>query len=166
MNLPGWISRNSRKSGRFPGVGCRHGSGLQECGLLAGTVVVLGGGDGEMAAIGAGVTKLGASATMPGHFGLGWRVFPDAMQDPTADCYLEPCHPPILTPTGTMQAFGASIAWMPGKPLSGGSGSPRKQNPANTIISTPMRPSPVGANGLLFLPYLHGRAFAPLECRG
>ena len=66
-------------------------------------------------------------------------------------------HLDLLTPTGTMQAFGASIAWMR-ENLCQEEVALAKETGISKYdyINANAAKSPVGANGLLFLPYLHG----------
>ncbi len=130
----------------------------KECGLLAGTPVVLGGGDGEVAAIGAGVTKLGAGYTCLGTSAWDMACVPEPVQDPTRRIVTwNHVIPDLLTPTGTMQAFGASIAWMR-ENLCQEEVALAKETGISKYdyINANAAKSPVGANGLLFLPYLHG----------
>ncbi|HEY0375213.1 MAG TPA: xylulokinase [Amnibacterium sp.] len=84
------------------------------CGLLAGTPVVLGGGDGPMAALGAGIVDPGSgayaylgssswvslAATAPLH--------DEAMRTMTFNHVV----PGMFVPTATMQAGGASLQWI------------------------------------------------------
>jgi xylulokinase len=119
-------------------------------GLRAGTPVVLGGGDGPMAAVGAGVITpddgayvclgssswISASTTEPLH--------DPAMRSMTFN-HVVPGH---FVPTATMQAGGASLSWITELLGRGGSGYEELLQAAAAV--------PAADEGLYFLPYLLG----------
>ena len=119
-------------------------------GLRPGTPVVLGGGDGPMAAVGAGVLTpddgayvclgssswISASTTRPLH--------DPAMRSMTFN-HVVPGH---FVPTATMQAGGASLSWVMG--LLGGADAGYEDLLARAAEV------PAADEGLFFLPYLLG----------
>ncbi len=117
-------------------------------GLLQGTPVVIGGGDGSCACVGAGVVKEGSAYNVLGS--SSWismaskkPVYDDALRTFTW-VHLDKN---LYTPCGTMQAAGYSYRWFrdalcPGMPYD--------------AINEWAEASKPGANGLLFLPYLLG----------
>jgi xylulokinase len=119
-------------------------------GLPAGTPVVIGGGDGPMAAVGAGVLTpedgayvcmgssswISASSTSPLH--------DPAMRSMTFN-HVVPGH---FVPTATMQAGGASLSWV--MELLGRSGADYGALLAEAAAA------PGADEGLFFLPYLLG----------
>lgn len=129
-----------------------------EAGVAAGTPVVIGGGDGACAAAGAGVVSEGTAYNYVGS--SSWIAL--ATREPI----LDPDHrtftfghvvPGMFMPTGTMQAAGASYQWTRDQlcPIedraSGALGIS-----AYELMNLEAGNSPVGANGLVFLPYLMG----------
>jgi xylulokinase len=124
----------------------------EECGLSPGTAVVVGGGDGPMAAVGAGVTApehgpyvcLGTSSwisltsTAP--------LYDPGMATMTFD-HVRPGH---FVPTATMQAGAGSLDWL-SEVLAPGHGSDRftRLVDASTDVDA-------SADGLYFLPYVLG----------
>ncbi len=128
------------------------------CGLTEGTPVVIGGGDGSCACVGAGVTAKGkvynvvgssswisTAATQP-YFDPEMRTFNWVHLDEN-----------LYTPCGTMQAAGYSYAWFRDT-LCG-----EERYAAKIAGISPYRlvdrlaeQCPPGARGLLFLPYLLG----------
>ena len=85
-----------------------------ETGLLAGTPVVIGGGDGPMAALGAGITSAASGA----YAYLGSSSWVSSSSDSPLDDPLMRtmtfAHvvPGQFVPTATMQAGGASVKWL------------------------------------------------------
>jgi xylulokinase len=122
----------------------------EHTGLLPGTPVVLGGGDGPMAAVGAGVITpadgayvclgssswISASSTEPLH--------DPAMRSMTFN-HVVPDH---FVPTATMQAGGASLSWV--VDLVGGAGAGYDDL---LLAAGKVR---AADEGLFFLPYLLG----------
>ena len=119
-----------------------------DCGLLAGTPVVLGGGDGSCACVGAGVVGEGSAYNVLGS--SSW--ISTATAAPVYDKDLRTFNwvhldKSLYTPCGTMQAAGYSYRWFRDV-LCGGMNYDKINEMANAS-----RP---GANGTLFLPYLLG----------
>ena len=139
-------------------VGEVTGKAAAECGLQAGTPVVMGCGDGPAGRVGCGIIKPGRTFTYAGTsawtsvgvdkpiFDSRKRIFTNVNPDP------EYC-----TSSGTMQAFGASINWMRDN-LCGKEKAESLRTGENifSYINENASKSPVGSNGLLFLPYLMG----------
>lgn len=112
-------------------------------GLFAGTPVVIGGGDGACAAVGAGVVEPGDCYCYVGS--SAWVSF--ASDTPLLDPQMRTftfhhLHPERYAPMGTMQAAGGARDWL--LRVVGDVGDPE---------IAAVEP---GASGLLFLPYLIG----------
>jgi xylulokinase len=119
-----------------------------DCGLLSGTPVVIGGGDGSCACVGAGVVKEGSAYNVLGS--SSW--ISTASRTPVYDRDMRTftwvhLDKSLYTPCGTMQAAGYSYRWFRDA-LCNGLGYDE--------INALAKASPAGANGTLFLPYLLG----------
>lgn len=120
-------------------------------GLRAGTKVVMGGGDGPLAAVGAGIVSpedgayvcLGTSAWIS--FVTDQPVLDKSMRTFTFNNVV----PNSFVPTATMQAGGASVQWF-SEVL-----SPSGEN-GNTAELVTRANESVDTDGLFFLPYLLG----------
>ncbi|MGI5216075.1 xylulokinase [Plantactinospora sp. CA-290183] len=133
-------------------VGTVTAAAAEATGLRAGTTVLMGGGDGPLAAVGAGVVSpadgaycyLGSSswvslaATAPLH--------DPAMRTMTFD-HVVPGH---FVPTATMQAGGASLEWIADVLEPGGDGARFAR------LVGAARTADAAADGLYFLPHLLG----------
>lgn len=128
------------------------------CGLSAGTPVVIGGGDGSCACVGAGVAEPGQAYNAVGS--SSW------ISMATREPYLDPemrtvnfvhLDSRLYTPCGTMQAAGYSYAWFRDT-LCGEQSYAGKLagTGAYPLIDRLVEQSPPGAGGVLFLPYLLG----------
>ncbi|HEY5562969.1 MAG TPA: xylulokinase [Clostridiaceae bacterium] len=127
-------------------------------GLLEGTPVVIGGGDGSCAAVGAGVVEEGRTYNVIGS--SSWIAI--ASKEPIYDKDMRTFNwvhldPELYSPCGTMQTAGYSLNWLKNtlcelETIQG------KERGINTykIIDEEIIKSPPGANNLLFLPYLIG----------
>jgi xylulokinase len=129
-----------------------------EVGVAAGTPVVIGGGDGACATAGAGCVREGIAYNYIGS--SSWIALASRypIYDPDQKTFtFGHVVPGMFMPTGTMQAAGASYQWMRDQ-----LGSYEIQAAASLGISPyelmnlEAEKSPVGANGLIFLPYLMG----------
>ncbi len=135
-----------------------HGDVAEECGLRAGTPVVIGGGDGSCAAVGAGVVREGSAYNYVGSSSWIALATPKPLPDPDRRTFtFAHLHPDLYMPTGTMQAAGGSYQWF-----------------RNTLCAEEMRDAEAsgkdpydllneqvatiapGADGLVYLPYLMG----------
>jgi xylulokinase len=119
-------------------------------GLPQGTPVVLGGGDGPMAAVGAGVITpddgayvcLGSSSWIS-------ASSPQPLHDPAMrSMTFNHVVPGYFVPTATMQAGGASLSWVMGILGVAGAGYDQLLQEAAKV--------PAADEGLFFLPYLLG----------
>jgi len=123
----------------------------RDCGLLAGTPVVVGGGDGSCAVLGAGLPADGsaANATLGSSAWIS-VVTDEPLRDPgmrlvTYDHVV----PGRFVPLGPMQAAGASLEWIATTlGVSGRDGLAAIVEAAGTVEAA--------REGLFFLPYLLG----------
>ena len=139
-------------------VGTLLASVAEEVGAAAGTPVVIGGGDGMCAATGAGVVREGTAYNYIGSSSWIGLATAKPVYDPSFRTF-NWAHliPGMFGPTGTMQAAGGSYQWtrdqlaLPEITAAHALGfSPYE------LMNLQAIKSPVGANGLLFLPYLLG----------
>lgn len=130
----------------------------QATGLLEGTPVVIGGGDGSCACVGAGVVREGKTYNVLGS--SSWISM--ASRKPVFDSEMRTFNwvhldPELYTPCGTMQAAGLSFNWFKNT-LCGEEAERGKAlgiSPYRLIDEAIMQTEP-GAGGLLYLPYLLG----------
>jgi len=128
------------------------------CGLVQGTPVVTGGGDGVCATVGAGVVKSGkvynvigssswvSTATTAPIIDPQMRIFNWIHMDDT-----------LYSPCGAMQAAGFSYAWFRNNLCREElSAAAETGTSAYKLIDKLVEEAPPGAGGLLFLPYLLG----------
>jgi xylulokinase len=127
-------------------------------GLLEGTPVVIGGGDGSCAAVGAGVVREGRAYNVLGS--SSWVAF--ATDAPVFDEEMRTFNWVHLdekkySPCGTMQAAGLSVEWLR-KTLADYEIHLEESGGANALesMNAAAMKSPCGSNGLLYLPYLMG----------
>ncbi len=129
----------------------RHVDGVD----LAGVPVVLGGGDGPCATVGAGVIRSNQGYT---YFGSSsWIAV--ATDAPVIDPLMRTfnlCHlvPDLYMPVGTMQSAGGSYDWIRSVLFPPGSDTPDDE--AYERLNRWASQSPPGARGVVFLPYLIG----------
>ena len=127
-------------------------------GLLEGTPVVIGGGDGSCACVGAGVVDEGSAYLVLGS--SSWISL--ASREPLFDPEMRTFNwvhldPELYTPCGTMQAAGYSYQWYRNTLCRGEMEEAAKtgESPYERINRGIMESTP-GAGGLLYLPYLLG----------
>jgi xylulokinase len=126
--------------------------GASETGLRQGTPVVLGGGDGPMAALGAGVTspESGAYAYLGSSSWVSLAseepLLDSAMRTMTFDHVI----PERFVPTATMQAGGASMEWVADLLAPG-----RAEGRYDRLVAAAGEVEATD-EGLIFLPYLLG----------
>ena len=129
-----------------------------ETGLLEGTPVYCGCGDGTAASVGTGVSAVGQ-----GYISLGtsaWISYRDEkpLLDPQQRTFnLAGMEKGSVYPLGTMQAAGSSYSWMRDQLC--GAERCKAQEQGGSIYDETNRQiaeTPVGANGVLFLTYLMG----------
>lgn len=120
-------------------------------GLLSGTRVVIGGGDGPLAALGAGI--IDASSGAYSYLGSSsWvSIAADApLHDPLMrSMTFNHVIPGTFVPTATMQAGGASLQWIVDTL------APAGNDPYGTLLGAAAETS-ASAHGLFFLPHLLG----------
>lgn len=128
----------------------------KQCGLLEGTPVVLGGGDGSCACVGAGVVRPGKAYNVLGSSSwISAASFAPVFDPQMRTFNWVHLDENLYTPCGTMQAAGYSYAWFRDtlcseeKLAAGGPG-------VYELIDRLVESSPPGARGVLFLPYLLG----------
>lgn len=123
-----------------------------QCGLIAGTRVVLGGGDGVCASVGAGSVADDAAYNYLGS--SSWISY--TADEPLMDEQMRTFNwahivPGKYAPTGTMQAAGNSYQY-----LSGLLYEQQADDALHPLIDREISASPLGAGKLLYLPYLLG----------
>lgn len=129
-----------------------------EVGVAAGTPVVIGGGDGSCAAVGAGCVRDGIAYNYVGS--SSWISV--ASRRPILDPSLRTFNwanlqDGMFGPCGTMQAAGSSYQWA--RDQLGQAellAADQLKISAYELMNLTAEQSPVGANRLLFLPYLLG----------
>ncbi len=122
-----------------------------ETGLLAGTPVVIGGGDGACATVGAGSVRPGDAYNYLGSSSWIAVTAERPLHDPRMRTFtFAHLDPDLYFPTGTMQSAGGSLDWL--ERLLRGEG----ERPLYDELETAAASVPPGARGLLFLPYLIG----------
>jgi xylulokinase len=130
----------------------------REMGLLEGTPVVIGGGDGSCACVGAGVVSEGSAYNLLGSSSWISIASKAPVYDPEMRTFTwVHLDPSLYTPCGTMQAAGYSYNWYKNTLCLGEiAGAKRSgENPYKLIDSGVLASAP-GANGLVYLPYLLG----------
>jgi len=127
--------------------------GARRSGLLEGTPVVVGGGDGLCASVGAGSIAPGITYNCLGSSSWICTVTEKPIFDENMVLF-NWAHmvPGYVAPCGTMQAAGASFSWAMDKFQTGAASGASKYEAVNRLIGE----SAPGANGLVFLPYLMG----------
>ncbi|MDX2160340.1 MAG: xylulokinase [bacterium] len=129
-----------------------------EIGIPAGTPVVIGGGDGACASVGAGSIAPGLTYCYVGSSAWIATASTAPLFDPTQRTMtFGHVVPGLFVPMGTMQTAGASYQWMRDQlaPIEAQTASALGVS-AFDLMNIVAAGSPPGANGLLFLPYLAG----------
>ena len=127
-------------------------------GLMEGTPVVMGGGDGVCANVGAGSVRPGQTFSYVGS--SAWiastsdrPVFDPQMRTVTWAHIV----PGLYAPNGTMQSAGGSYAWLKNQICRQEAAEAEEEGvSAYELINRQIEQSPIGANGVIFLPYLLG----------
>ena len=134
---------------------CEGGKGAaEECGLSEKTLVVLGGGDGACASVGAGSVVEGRTYNCLGSSSWVATTSKKLVLDPEMRTFnYGHLMPGYVCPCGTMQAAGASYEWM--KNALCGEEALLEGNVYDRI-NREIGASPAGSNGLYYLPYLLG----------
>ncbi len=127
-------------------------------GLLAGTPVAVGGGDGSCAGVGVGCVAPGSAYNYLGS--SSWIAL--TVKQPIVDPHMRTmnwahCVPGYLHPSGTMQAAGSSYQWLKNTVCTQESAQAAADNvDVYELINRQISESPPGANGVIFLPYMLG----------
>ena len=129
-----------------------------DLGLRAGTPVVMGGGDGPCAAVGAGVVAEGSAYNYIGSSSWIALATRAPVRDPESRTFtFWHLDPDLVMPTGTMQSAGASYQWarneLCGREVAEAEG---KGVSAYELMDRLAASAAPGCRGLLFLPYLMG----------
>lgn len=156
LDIDGAILPDARPSTDIAGKVTRQAAG--ETGLLEGTPVVIGGGDGCCAAAGAGVVEEGLTYNVIGS--SSWIAM--ATREPILDPGMRTFNwvhldPALYSPCGTMQTAGYSLSWL--RDTLCGEETARAKAlgvSAYDLINRAVESSSPGAGNLLFLPYLLG----------
>lgn len=132
-------------------IGTVTADAAKQTGLAEGTKVVMGGGDGPMAALGAGITDPASGAYV--YLGSSSWVSvssPEPLVDPEMrSMTFNHVVPGQFVPTATMQAGGASLAWV----VDIFSAEGERQYAELLARASEVE---AGTQGLFFLPYLLG----------
>jgi xylulokinase len=122
-----------------------------ETGLQSGTPVVIGGGDGACATVGAGSVRPGDAYNYIGSSSWIAVTAETPLRDPRMRTFtFAHLDPELYFPTGTMQCAGGAYDWL--ERLLRGEAQAKLYDELEAAAST-VAP---GAEGLLFLPYLIG----------
>lgn len=129
-----------------------------EFGLPTGTPVVIGGGDGCCAALGAGIWREGGAYNYVGSSSWIAMATKEPVYDPDQRTFTW-AHvvPGLFSPCGTMQAAGASYQWA--REQLGHvekEAAVREDVSVYDLLNALAATSPPGAHGLIYLPYLLG----------
>ncbi|WP_069997208.1 xylulokinase [Cellulosilyticum sp. I15G10I2] len=130
----------------------------RETGLAEGTPIVIGGGDGACAAVGAASINAGdAYGCIGSSSWIALTVDKPIYDDQMRTFNFAHIVPDLIMPCGTMQTGGASYSWLKNQlALYEVSEAKRLGISPYTLINDLAKQSPVGANGLIYLPYLLG----------
>ena len=121
-------------------------------GLLAGTPVVIGGGDGACATVGAGSVEEGDAYTYVGSSAWIALTSRRPILDPQRRTFtFAHLHPDLYFPAGSMQCAGGAYGWL--ERLLRGEDSEATLYEAMDAQAAAV---PAGAKGILFLPHLLG----------
>lgn len=127
-------------------------------GLKAGTPVAAGGGDGSCAGVGVGCVKPGTAYNYLGS--SSWIAL--TVEKPIVDAQMRTmnwahCVKGYLHPSGTMQTAGSSFNWLKEQLCAPEIAAAKAQGVSPfQLIDAAIAATPVGANGVLFLPYMLG----------
>lgn len=129
-----------------------------EVGLLAGTPVVIGGGDGACAAVGAGSVRENVTYSYVGSSAWIASTASRPIYDPQQRTMtFGHVVPDMFMPIGTMQSAGSAYQWVRDQL------APTERQAADamgvsayTLLNAVAETSPAGANNLLFMPYMLG----------
>ena len=135
-----------------------HAAAARATGLAVDTPVVMGGGDGLCATVGAGCVREGTAHACIGS--SAWISF--ASEKPIFDDQMRTFNwvhmvPGMICPCGTMQTAGNAYSWLKNELAGLEVAQARQQNLSPyQLIDEVISQSVPGSNGLVFLPYLIG----------
>lgn len=134
-------------------------------GLNAGTPVVAGAGDNAAAAVGVGVVRDGTAFTTIGTSGVVFAHTDDITIDPKGRAHTFCCAVPgAWHVMGVTQAAGLSLRWLRDTVCSAECAEAASKGVDPYIImDKEAEASPIGANRLLYLPYLMGERTPHLD---
>ena len=129
-----------------------------QTGLKPGTPVVMGGGDGVCATVGASCVNVGDVYSSVGSSAwIGATTEEPIYDDQMRTFNFAHMVPGLIMPCGTMQAGGASYSWLKNEIAKQETVEAEAQGISPyVLINERIERSPVGAKGLLYLPYLMG----------
>lgn len=139
-------------------VGKVHAAAARETGLPEGLPVVIGGGDGPCATVGAGASAPGKCYNIYGTSSWVSVTTAEPLYDSRKRSFiLNHLDENLYMGLGTMQAAGASYEWLNGwlGGLERQAGRELDVSPYD-LLSLEAEKSSAGSNGVLFLPYLMG----------
>ena len=130
----------------------------RETGLLEGTPVIIGGGDGSCACVGAGVVSEGSAYCVLGSSSWISLASKAPVYDPNMRTFTwVHLDPAIYTPCGSMQAAGYSYNWYRNTLCQDEMSQAKSAGKSvYKLIDEGVMQSPPGAGGLVYLPYLLG----------
>lgn len=147
-----------------------HSKAAALTGLASGTPVVGGAGDNAAAAVGTGVVKAGRAFTTLGTSGVVYAVSDAVSIDPKGRVHtLCASVPGKWTVMSCTQAAGLSLRWLRDTCCQAEAAEAEKRGVDPYVVMTEKAQDvPIGAHGLLYLPYLMGeRSPHPdPDCRG
>lgn len=142
-------------------VGEITGRAAQECGLPAGTPVVLGIGDGGSATLGTGLTEVGDAYTCLGNSAWVSVITDSQKMDKDRDVF-KLNYFGKFRDSGAMQSAGISFNWLRDNLCNEEIRQSRETGKRDfELIDDLAKQSPPGSNGVVFLPHLLGER-APL----
>ena len=127
-------------------------------GLKEGTPVVLGGGDGLCSSVGAGSVRAGRTFSYVGSSAWVAATTDSPVFDPQMRTFTW-AHivPGKYVPMGTMQCAGGAYSWLRSQVCRYESAQAEASGKSvYEIINAQIEKSPIGSNGVIFLPYLLG----------
>ena len=139
-------------------IGTITAEAAQATGLKEGTPVAAGGGDGSCAAVGVGsIRPTGAYNYIGSSSWFGYTTEKMFIDDAMRTMTWAHCVPGLLHPTGSMQTAGASYRWLRNTLCRYEIEEAKKQETDDyELLNNAAKESPVGANGVMFLPYMLG----------
>lgn len=129
----------------------------RETGLMAGTPVIAGGGDGPCAALGAGVINEGSAYNYIGSSSwIGVSSMKPVMDSEMRTFNWVHLDKNRYCPTGTMQAAGGSYSWLKDRLYPSDSDMVKEGTNLFKLMDKKAEEVPAGSEGLIYLPYLLG----------